>query len=109
MKPGRKKLKLVLDEATATAVRERFRQTRDATQKERLRAVMLATTGTHTHLEIAAKIGRALSTLQDCLARLHEGGIEGLLSDKPKSGRPSALKRHRCRRPSPRGCAKAAG
>jgi transposase len=93
MKRGRKKLKLVMDEATATAVCERFRQTRDAKEKERLRAVMLAATGTHTHLEIAAKIGRALSTVQDWLARLDEGGIEGLLGDKPKSGRPSALKK----------------
>jgi transposase len=93
MKRGRKKLKLVLDEATATAVRERFRQTRDATEKERLRAVMLAATGTHTHLEIAAKIGRALSTVQDWLARMEEGSIEGLLTDKPRSGRPSALQK----------------
>ena len=93
MKRGRKKLKLVLDEATATAVGERFRQTQNATEKERLRAVLLAATGTHTHLEIAAKIGRALSTVQDWLARMEEGGIAGLLTDKPRSGRPSALQK----------------
>ena len=93
MKRGRKKLKLVLDETTAQAVRERFRQTQDALEKERLRAMILAMTGTHTHLEIAAKLGRALSTVQDWLARMQAGGLEGLLNDKPKSGRPSALKK----------------
>ena len=86
-------MKLVLDEPAAQAVRERFRQTQDALEKERLRAVMLAMTGTHTHLEIAAKLGRALSTVRDWLSRMQAGGLEGLLRDKPKSGRPSALKK----------------
>jgi transposase len=98
MKRGRPKLKLVLDETTAKAVRERFRQSHDARDKERLQAVRLAATGAYTYEEIGQAIGRAKSTVQRWLDRLKAGGPDTLLEVRAKSGRPSPFQEAKIQR-----------
>jgi transposase len=90
---GRPKLKLVVDAKMAGELRKRFLASKEPKEKERLQAVLLAMSGSHTHGEIAGIVGRARSLIQIWLDRFETGGIEGLLKRGKAPGKTSALQR----------------
>lgn len=92
-KMGRPKLKMVVDAKQAGEVRRLFRASEDPKRKERLQAVLLAMSGSHTHDQIAGIVGRARSLIQIWLDRFEAGGIEGLLARGKAPGKPSELQR----------------
>ena len=60
---GPNKLKLVLAAAEREELRQALKTLTDPRSRDRVRAVQLATTGQHTHEEIALLVGRARSTI----------------------------------------------
>jgi transposase len=90
---GRPKLKLVITAAQKTELREAFKENADPRQRDRLQAIQLATTGRHTHEEIAHLLGRARSTIQLWLDQYEAGGLPRLLERKAAPGKASDLQR----------------
>lgn len=88
---GRAKLKLVVSAAQQEQLRQALKQPADLRQRDRLQVVQLATTGRHTHQEIAVLVGRARSTVQAWVDRYEAGGLEGLLARQKAPGKPSEL------------------
>ena len=69
-----------------------IRETRDAKQRDRLRAVELAVAGRPT-LEVAAMLGRSRSFVQRWCYAYRDHGLEAVEA-KPRPGRPTKLARH---------------
>lgn len=88
---GRSKLKLVVSAAQAEPLRQALKQHTDPRQRDRLQVAQLATTGRHTHQEIAVLVGRARSTVQVWVDHYEAGGLEGLLARQKAPGKPSEL------------------
>jgi transposase len=88
---GRHKLKLVIAAAEQEALRRAFKTLTEPRSRDRVQAVQLATTGRHTHEEIAALVGRARSTIQEWIDRYEAGGLAGLLACKKAPGQKSPL------------------
>jgi len=70
---------------------ERVRTQREAKQRDRCRAVLLALDG-HEAVAIAAMLGRSRRFVQDWAYAYRDGGVEAIAS-KPRSGRPTKLPR----------------
>lgn len=90
---GRPKLKLVISAARREELRDAFKENTDARQRDRLQAIQLASTGRHTHEEIAHLLGRARSTIQLWLDQYEAGGLSRLLERKAAPGKSSELQR----------------
>jgi transposase len=90
---GRPKLKLAISAAQRGELRDAFKANTDARQRDRLQAIQLASTGRHTHEEIAHLLGRARSTIQLWLDQYEAGGLARLLERKPAPGKSSELQR----------------
>jgi transposase len=88
---GRHKLKLVVSAAQQEELGRGLKEQAEPRQRDRIQAVRLATTGRHTHAEIAALVGRARSTIQEWIDRYEAGGLAGLLECKKAPGRKSEL------------------
>jgi len=90
---GRPKLKLVISAAQREELRDAFKENTEARQRDRLQAIQLASTGRHTHEEIAHLLGRARSTVQLWLDQYEAGGLPRLLERKSAPGKSSELRR----------------
>ena len=88
---GPNKLKLVLAAAEREELRQALKTLTDPRSRDRVRAVQLATTGQHTHEEIALLVGRARSTIQQWIERYEAGGLNRLLKHKKAPGQKSPL------------------
>lgn len=88
---ARPKLKITLHETTRWEVEKRYRNTRDAREKERLLALRLACDGQHSFDDIAQELGRARSCIQRWLDRFSQGGIDALVERKKAPGKTSPL------------------
>src|SRR5262245_22535977 len=74
-------------------LRRRARVERDALQRDRYRAVLLALDGQEA-VAIAASLGRSRRSVQDWVYAYRDGGIDELLPGK-STGRPTKLPRER--------------
>jgi putative transposase len=90
---GRPKLKLVISAAQREELRDARQANTDSRQRDRLQAIQLASTGRHTHAEIAHLLGRARSTIQLWLDQYEAGGLARLLERKAAPGKASELQR----------------
>jgi transposase len=90
---GRPKLKLIIGAAQQEELRDARKANTDPRQRDRLQAIQLASTGRHTHEEIAQLLGRARSTIQLWLDHYEAGGLTRLLERKPAPGKASELQR----------------
>jgi len=88
---GRHKLKLVVSAAQQEELGRALKERTDLRERDRIQTVRLATTGRHTHEEIAALVGRARSTVQEWIDRYEAGALAGLLDRKKAPGRKSEL------------------
>jgi transposase len=79
-------LKLTVQPAQKAELEKRFKTTEDVRQRQRLQAVLLATTGQHGYRDIAQIVGCATSTLALWLNQYLAGGIEGLLRRESPPG-----------------------
>ena len=71
---GRHKLKLMVSGAQQDELGRALKERSDPRERDRIQTVRLATTGRHTHEEIAALVGRARSTVQVWVNRYEAGG-----------------------------------
>jgi transposase-like protein len=83
---GRPKLKLVISVAQREELRDAFKKSTEARQRDRLQAIQPASTGRHTHEEISRLLGRARSTVQLWLKQYEAGGLARLLERKSAPG-----------------------
>lgn len=90
---GRSKLKLVISAGQLEELRSSLKENTDSRQRDRLQAIQLATTGRHTHQEIAQLLGRARSTIQLWLDLYEAGQLPRLLERKQAPGKSSELNR----------------
>src|SRR5450631_2105408 len=90
---GRPKLKLVISAAQLDELRDALKEYTEPRLRDRLQAIQLATTGRHTHDEIAQLLGRARSTIQVWLDRYEAGLLPRLLARKAAPGKTSELQR----------------
>ena len=88
---GRPKLKLVITQAQRQELRDALKASTDSRQRDRMQAVQLATTGRHTHEEIAGLLGKARSTIQVWLDHYQAGQLTRLLERKTAPGKVSEL------------------
>ena len=88
---GRPKLKLVITEPQRAELRDALKANTDARQRDRMQAIQLATTGRHTHAEIAQLLGKARSTIQVWLDHYQAGQLTRLLERKTAPGKVSEL------------------
>ena len=77
----------------AAALHRRARSERNALQRDRYRAVLLALEGGEA-VEIGKTLGRARRSVQDWVYAYRDGGIANL-TPKPRPGRPTKLPRER--------------
>ena len=90
---GRPKLKLVISAAQLDELRDALKEHAEPRLRDRLQAIQLATTGRHTHDEIAQLLGRARSTIQVWLDRYEAGLLPRLLERKAAPGKTSEMQR----------------
>ena len=76
---GRRRTQLDLSPAEQREAQRLTRSCADPRVVERVRFALLGATGRHTLEELADKVGRRRSTLQNWLAKFHAGGLAGLL------------------------------
>lgn len=88
---GRNKLKLVITAAEQEELRAALKTTTEVRLRDRIHAVQLATTGCHTHEEIASLIGRARSGIQQWINHYQAGGLARLLARKKPPGKASPI------------------
>jgi transposase len=79
-------LKLTVQPAQKAELEKRFKAAGDVRQRQRLQAVLLATTGQHGYRDIAQIVGCATSTFALWLNQYLAGGIEGLLRRESPPG-----------------------
>ena len=83
---GRKRTQLSLTTAQCAELTWRVQSTTDARMRERLHFVLLAAEGRLTLEEIAARLGRARSTIQIWLDKFTAGGLAELLERESPAG-----------------------
>ena len=88
---GRKKTHLLLRADEQVRLQQLARSDKDRRARERARFALLAGTGEHTLDEMARKLGRQRSTLQNWLGKFQSGGVAGLLDRKAPRGSVSPL------------------
>ena len=84
---GRRRTQLALSAAEQAAVGRWQENPDDPRTAERLRFALEASTGQYTLEELARRLGRQRSTLQNWLARFEAGGLEGLVAREGGPGR----------------------
>ena len=84
---GRRRTQLALSDAERAAAQRRLASADDPRTAERLRFALAAATGQHTLEELARRLGRTRSTVQNWLAQFEAGGLEGLLARQSGPGR----------------------
>jgi len=90
---GRPKLKLIISAVQQQELRAALKESTAPRQRDRLQAIQLATTGRHTHEEIAQLLGKARSTIQLWLDQYEAGQLPRLLERKTAPGKASELQR----------------
>ena len=89
MRIGRPKIKI--STPLTAELSKLFGKEKSANNRDRLRVVLLAIEGQHTHEELAQVVGRGPSSVFRWLKAFTAGGIEGLLGRKYRGGRKAAL------------------
>lgn len=84
-------LKLTVQPGVKAELEQRFKTTDDVRQRQRLQAVLLATTGQHGYRDIARIVGCATSTFARWLNQFLAGGIAGLLRRESPPGLTSPI------------------
>jgi transposase len=84
-------LKLTVQPAVKAELEKRFKSTADVRRRQRLQAVLLATTGRHGYRDIAQIVGCATSTFALWLKGFLEGGVEGLVRRESPPGLSSPI------------------
>ena len=95
---GRRRTQLDLNPAEQREAQRLLRSAEDARTVERARFALLGATGRHTLEELAAKLGRQRSTVQNWLAKFQGGGLAGLLERDTSPGITSPLNAARVQR-----------
>lgn len=88
---GRRRTRLEFTPEQRAELRRRSSSERDPRLQERLKFAEHAATGDYTLEELAVKIGRSRSTLQNWLEKFSAGGLAGLLERDAPPGRTSPL------------------
>src|SRR5208283_5475497 len=83
---ARAHLKLTVPPALKAELEQRFKAADEVRQRQRLQAVLLATTGQHGYRDIAQIVGCATSTFALWLNQYLAGGIEALLRRESPPG-----------------------
>jgi transposase len=77
---------------TESELKAVLRKQKDATRHEKLQVLYwLKTKTVETVLSVAVRLGKHRTTIQRWLSSYREGGIEKLLFQKPRSGRPRIM------------------
>jgi putative transposase len=84
-------LKLTVQPAVKAELEKRFKSTDDVRQRQRLQAVLLATSGQHGYRDIARIVGCATSTFALWLNQFLAGGLAGLLRRERPPGLTSPI------------------
>jgi len=88
---ARPKLKLMVEGPLRKQVAQRYKESKDFRDRERLQAVKLAMSGQYSFDEISEAIGRSRSVIQIWIDRFEAEGIEGLLVRKKAPGKESPI------------------
>jgi transposase len=88
---GRARLKLTVDPALKAELKKRFKAANEVRQRQRLQAILLATTGQHGYRDIGQIVGCSPSTFSLWLNKFLSGGIAELLRRETPPGSPSPL------------------
>jgi transposase len=88
---ARPNLKLTVPPAQKAVLEERFKAADDVRQRQRLQAILLATTGQHGYRDIAQIVGCSTSTFALWLNKYLAGGVEGLLHRETPPGLTSPI------------------
>jgi transposase len=88
---GRQRTRLELTSVQKAKLEKLLATTRDARLRDRLHFAAKAMTGCDTLEELAHKIGRSRSTIQNWLAKFEAGGLDGLLERDTPPGMDSPL------------------
>ena len=88
---GRRRTRLEFTPEQRAELRRRSSSERDSRVQERLKFAEHAASGDYTLEELAVKIGRSRSTLQNWLDKFNAGGLAGLLERATPPGRTSPL------------------
>jgi transposase len=102
---GRRRTRLDLSEPERAEARRLCRDAGDPRERERARFALEAATGKHTLEELALRLGRSRSTLQNWLVKFAGGGLAGLLEREAAPGVASPLAGGRLERQLRRGLA----
>lgn len=90
---GRKRTALALSDAERAAARQGLARGEEPRRAERLRFALEAATGEYTLEELAQRLGRTRSTIQNWLRRFESGGLAGLLARGGGPGRVTPVAR----------------
>src|SRR6202789_2589824 len=88
---ARPNLKLTVAPAQKAVLEERFKAADDVRQRQRLQAILLATTGQHGYRDIAQIVGCSTSTFALWLNKYLAGGLEELLRRETPAGLTSPI------------------
>ena len=88
---GRRRTRLQLSEAEQDEARRLCRSRADVRERERARFALEAATGKYTLEELAGRLGRSRSTLQNWLVKFANGRLAGLLERDTAPGRASPI------------------
>ena len=88
---GRRKTQILLGTDELARLQQIARSDKDRRARERARFALLAGTGEHTLDEMARKLGRQRSTLQNWLGKFQAGGVAALLDRRTPPGSVSPL------------------
>ena len=95
---GRRRTRLQLSEAEQDEARRLCRSLADARERERARFALEAATGKYTLEELAGRLGRSRSTLENWLVKFAAGGLAGLLERNTAPGLASPIASERLQR-----------
>ena len=88
---GRRRTRLELTGTEQAQARRLCRSSADARERERARFALEAGTGKHTLEELALRLGRSRSALQNWLVKFASGGLAGLLERDAAPGLASPI------------------
>lgn len=88
---ARKRTRLKLSPVAQTELECRLRAATHPRERERLQAILWATSGRHTLDDLARKIGRVRATIQVWLGKFSRGGVAGLIDRDTPPGLASPL------------------
>lgn len=88
---GRRRTRLQLSEAEQAQARRHWRSRSDPRERERARFALEAASGKYTLDELAERLGRSRSTLQNWLVKFAAGGLTGLLERDTAPGLASPI------------------